>query len=204
MNYNTFKDNLDETTYFKQLDSLLNLCPCVFIHYIEDIIKLCVYSNKIPQRVVSWVYNSNLLRQHRCVSYFDIKPNFNQMKQPYTNYNDPKIKERVKKGFRGGKLYDWWFIPHSRNSQKKGICHPCILPTQLMVNTIGVLPKDSTIIDCFMGSGTTGMACKELGYNFVGIELDKDYYNLSKKRIGLYNPKVTTLCDFFSLKGDAD
>jgi DNA modification methylase len=34
-----------------------------------------------------------------------------------------------------------------------------------------------------MGSGTTGLACKELGYDFIGIELDKNYFELAKDRI---------------------
>jgi site-specific DNA-methyltransferase (adenine-specific) len=35
-----------------------------------------------------------------------------------------------------------------------------------------------------MGSGTTGVACKNLNRNFIGIELDKDYLDIAKKRIG--------------------
>ena len=43
--------------------------------------------------------------------------------------------------------------------------------------------KNKTILDPFMGSGTTGVACKHLNRNFIGIELDKDYFNIAKKRI---------------------
>ena len=42
---------------------------------------------------------------------------------------------------------------------------------------------DDTILDPFMGSGTTGVACKELNRNFIGIEINKDYYEIAKKRI---------------------
>ena len=38
-------------------------------------------------------------------------------------------------------------------------------------------------LDGFMGSGTTGVAAKELGRNFIGIEIDKEYYEIAKKRI---------------------
>jgi len=42
---------------------------------------------------------------------------------------------------------------------------------------------DDVVLDMFMGSGTTGVACKKLERNFIGIELNKDYYNLAKNRI---------------------
>ena len=40
-----------------------------------------------------------------------------------------------------------------------------------------------TILDPFMGSGTTGVACAELGVDFIGIELDKQYFEIAKSRI---------------------
>ena len=43
-------------------------------------------------------------------------------------------------------------------------------------------PND-TVLDCFMGSGTTGVACKNTNRNFIGIELVSDYYDISKRRI---------------------
>lgn len=43
-------------------------------------------------------------------------------------------------------------------------------------------PND-TVLDCFMGSGTTGVACQELNRNFIGIELDAEYYEMAKQRI---------------------
>ena len=43
-------------------------------------------------------------------------------------------------------------------------------------------PND-VVLDCFMGSGTTGVACQELNRNFIGIELDAEYYEMAKQRI---------------------
>lgn len=40
-----------------------------------------------------------------------------------------------------------------------------------------------SFIDCFMGSGTTGVACKHLNRNFIGIELDPNYFEIAKNRI---------------------
>ena len=43
--------------------------------------------------------------------------------------------------------------------------------------------KNDTILDCFMGSGSTGVACVNTNRNFIGIELSEEYYNIAKERI---------------------
>jgi DNA modification methylase len=40
-----------------------------------------------------------------------------------------------------------------------------------------------TVCDLFMGSGTTGVACVNTGRNFIGIEMDENYFNIAKERI---------------------
>jgi site-specific DNA-methyltransferase (adenine-specific) len=52
-----------------------------------------------------------------------------------------------------------------------------------MRRIVGILPADYTIVDPFMGSGTTGLACKELNRNFIGIEMDTEYYAIAQQRI---------------------
>ena len=47
--------------------------------------------------------------------------------------------------------------------------------------------SNDTVLDCFMGSGTTGVACQELNRNFIGIELDAEYYEMAKQRISSVN-----------------
>lgn len=181
--YSSYKDKMDHKQYFDMLASLLNICPCVFIHYPEALYELSVISGKIPTRVVSWVYNSNTAKQHRDVVFYGVKPNFNQVRQPYKNPNDKRIKQRIANGKTGAKLYDWWNINQVKNVNKDKTAHPCQMPLEVMKNIIGILPQDATIIDPFMGSGTTGLACKELNRDFIGIELDEMYYNIAKKRL---------------------
>jgi len=43
--------------------------------------------------------------------------------------------------------------------------------------------EGETVLDFTMGSGTTGVACKNLNRDFIGIEIDKDYFEIAKKRI---------------------
>lgn len=45
--------------------------------------------------------------------------------------------------------------------------------------------KGEIILDPFMGTGSCGVACEKLGRNFIGIEIDKKYYEIAKERIGI-------------------
>ena len=50
--------------------------------------------------------------------------------------------------------------------------------------------ENDTVLDCFMGSGSTGVACLQTNRNFIGIELDNDYFKIAEKRIKeAYNQK---------------
>jgi site-specific DNA-methyltransferase (adenine-specific) len=62
--------------------------------------------------------------------------------------------------------------------------HPTVKPTNLMRYLVRlVTPKNGIVLDCFMGSGSTGKACALEGFEFVGIDLDKDYCKIAKARI---------------------
>lgn len=62
--------------------------------------------------------------------------------------------------------------------------HPTIKPLQCVMNHIEKsTQKGDVVLDCFMGSGTTGVACKELDRDFIGIEIDKKYYEIAVDRI---------------------
>lgn len=62
--------------------------------------------------------------------------------------------------------------------------HPTQKPVALMEYLIKTYTNEGeTVLDFTMGSGTTGVACKNLNRNFIGIELDKEYFDIAKKRI---------------------
>ena len=61
--------------------------------------------------------------------------------------------------------------------------HPAQKPLVIMSWCLGFLPDAQTIVDPFMGSGTTGVACVQLGRKFIGIELDPGYFDIAVKRI---------------------
>lgn len=64
-----------------------------------------------------------------------------------------------------------------------GKLHPTQKPEQLMKWCLGFLPDAHLILDPFMGSGTTGVACVKTGRSFIGIELDPDYFDIACRRI---------------------
>jgi len=69
-------------------------------------------------------------------------------------------------------------------SKNTGNNHPTVKPVHLMSWLVRlVTPKDGTCLDPFSGSGTTGVACAKLGINYIGIELDPEYYKISEARI---------------------
>lgn len=61
--------------------------------------------------------------------------------------------------------------------------HPTQKPLALMEWCLGFLPNAQTILDPFMGSGTTLVACAKLGRKGIGIELDPDYFDIACRRV---------------------
>ena len=191
--YNSYVDNMEEDEYYEMLDFYFHDMPSVVIHYPENLYKLSFQIGKFPEKVISWVYNSNTGKQHRDIAFFGIKPNMGAVRQPYKNLNDKRIKKRIENGCLGAKLYDWWEINQVKNVSKEKTKHPCQMPLEVMKRIVGILPKDALIIDPFMRSGTTGVAValmnKEQNANrdFIGIEIDKQYYEIASKRINKAN-----------------
>ena len=68
--------------------------------------------------------------------------------------------------------------------KKEIIYHPTQKPLYVMRKLINDLTEEGdTILDPFMGSGTTGVACQQLGRNFIGYEISPDYFKIAEKRI---------------------
>lgn len=182
--YEGYKDNLPENEYYEMLGDVFLDYPFVVIHYPESIYKIAFQVGKFPERVVSWVYNSNTAKQHRDIAFFGVKPDFRQVSQPYKNPNDKRIKQRIADGCRGGRLYDWWNVNQVKNVSRDKTEHPCQMPQEVMNNIIGILPRENLlVVDPFMGSGTTGIACKKYDVDFIGIEMNEKYFEIAKNRL---------------------
>lgn len=184
--YNEYDDCKDEGEYYEWLSDIVSGLPCVIIHYPEALYKFAFQIGQFPERVVSWVYNSNTPRQHRDIAFFGITPDFNKVRQPYKNPTDKRIAARIAAGCEGGKMYDWMEVDQVKNVSKsdfKGVTHPCQMPEKVMRNIVGVLPDDVVIVDPFMGSGTTAIAAIKNNRHFIGFEIDATYYTMASRRI---------------------
>jgi len=74
----------------------------------------------------------------------------------------------------------WQISPESHNTTG----HPAVFPVQLALDYIlSWSNTGDTVLEPFMGSGTTGIACKKLNRNFIGIEKYLGYFKIAKKRI---------------------
>jgi DNA modification methylase len=124
-------------------------------------------------------YFAHLLPPSKCWFVWDKKGDiafqnpFADCELIYTNYTKP-VKKYVFK--------QQGFITDSKDKR----FHPTQKPSELVERLLTDWTKDgATVLDPFMGSGTTGVACKNLNRNFIGIELDKDYFEIARTRIGV-------------------
>jgi len=79
----------------------------------------------------------------------------------------------------------------NQGTEKKNI-HPTVKPIKLMKYLCRLItPKGGTVLDPFMGSGSTGMAAKEENFEFVGIEKEEQYFNIASARIESVDTKST-------------
>ena len=88
-----------------------------------------------------------------------------------------------------GQRFNIWGIGPQRQRGKNA--HPAPFPESLALDhIISWTNEGDTVLDPFMGSGTTGVAAQRLGRNFIGIELDTEYYDISNERIAAERQKL--------------
>ena len=77
---------------------------------------------------------------------------------------------------------DWFAVTTADTSLIARTGHPTEKPVRAMLKLINVYTL-GTVLDCFMGSGTTGVACVKLGRKFIGIEIEPRYFDIACRRI---------------------
>ena len=83
-----------------------------------------------------------------------------------------------------------WFISHFNQDDKTKYRHPTIKPIEFVKQHIINLSREGDIVlDPFCGSGTTLKACQELNRQYIGMEINEEYYNIAKDRLNNINAK---------------
>ena len=131
-------------------------------------------------------------RVRKAGSEFGQKSGWNGHKNVDTIY-DPSKGRFPANVMHNGLKEDWaryFYCPKVSKSEKgESNSHPTVKPITLMKYLCRlVTPKGGTVLDPFMGSGSTGMAAKDEGFEFIGIEREKEYFEIAEKRINSASP----------------
>ncbi len=106
---------------------------------------------------------------------------FSVSRSPFgsNNWEPVLVYNKGKRGDRASDSFEATFM-----NDKLAAGHPCPKPVKAMIEVLllASLAKE-TIIDPFMGSGTTGVACVKTGRKFIGIEISPEYFDIACKRI---------------------
>lgn len=179
--YSGYDDNLVKDDYGELLKHAFYGHKAVIIHYPEETINILGKILENCTQVVSWVYNSNTAKQSRLISWWNCKPDFTKIGQPYKNPTDKRIAKRIADG-KTARAYDWWEINQVKNVSKRDNPHPCPIPYELARRIIvSTTNETDLVIDPFAGSGTILKVAKENGRQFVGFEVDETYVEYAKK-----------------------
>ena len=114
------------------------------------------------------------------------------MKREVGSYNGESVTKMLRgksgpsnqHGDSGGASRFFYVAKASKAERGEGNNHPTVKPIKLMEYLIKlVTPPNGIVLDPFMGSGSTGVAAKQLGFSFIGCELSADYFEIAEKRI---------------------
>ena len=97
-------------------------------------------------------------------------PTFSDCELAWTNIGRKNVKRLV-------------YLQNGCMSKEKERYHPTQKPVEVMKFCIEQAGKAQTVIDCYMGSGTTGVSCAQLGKQFTGIERERKYFDIACERI---------------------
>jgi site-specific DNA-methyltransferase (adenine-specific) len=243
--YNSYKDSLELEKYLewckKWITELVRITKSTGSIFIHNIPKWLTYYSIILNELadfkhwISWKAPTAPMGKTLQPSHYGIlfyakhskHLSFYEIREPHKRTRKSNILEKDY----GGKKYllhpfgplisDVWTDIHRIKHNKYRDEHPCQLPFHLLERIILMSTNENDIVlDPFMGTGTTAIAAKRLGRNFIGFELDEKYAGISHKKIeaenyeskigksyvSFYLDQVVTLrdCDWDYLKGFFD
>ena len=219
--YGTTQNNWDVIIPFEKLWSCYNNIVkengAIILTASQPFTSLLISSN-IKNFKFEWIWKKTIgsgqlnikrqpLKQHENILVFYRKPPcYNEQKtkgEPYkitrkngtlkkSNYGEQKEHSKENEGYRHAQS-----IIEIPNPRKKG-GHPTEKPVSLCEYFIKTYSNEGDVVlDNCMGSGSTGVACINLNRNFIGIEMDKDYFDKAKERLERVEKEKTKIQDLF-------
>ena len=144
--------------------------------------------NQVKRRVGKTVETISVFYKKQCtynpqMIKYDGKPRTNKVKNgtlgKLTDTNEKKVFEYHDTGYR----YPTQVWRFKRDCLKSNL-HPTQKPLALVEELVKTFTNEGDLVlDNTMGSGTTGLACKNLNRNFIGIEMNEEYFKIAKERI---------------------
>lgn len=184
--YSNYDDNLTLPDYFEfsveVVTNLLRLAPLVFynVQFLTGnksaLFKLIGHFSDNLKEIIVWdkVNAQPAVSEQVLNSQFEVILVFER---------DGAASRRFKNAmFDRGTLSNHWDIKRGKKIHKD---HGAVFPAGLVEKIVENFTRvDDTVFGPFMGTGTTGVVCKQMGRKFIGIEMDSDYLEFAKSRIG--------------------
>lgn len=186
--YNNFNDYMPEKDYQYWQLSILNE-----IHRLLNPSGSVFYNHKIRIKKgigispMSWISKSKLLLKQELV-WFNGSQNFDKCRfYPMTEriYWLSKTKDTLfRNNINHHDLFNWQPVGSSGE-------HKRAFPLDMVMDILSCFPKKLKVLDPFVGSGTTAVACHKLGFEYVGFELDEDYFKSATARLEAVKSQIS-------------
>jgi site-specific DNA-methyltransferase (adenine-specific) len=186
--YNTVDDNLPENDYQKRQIEVLNE-----IHRIIKTNGSVFYNHKNRIRngltisPYEWISKSKLLLKQEII-WFNGSQNFDKCRfYPMTEkiFWLSKTQETLfTNNINHHDLFTWKAVG-TKGEHKRAF------PINMVLDILACFPKGLKVLDPFSGSGTTGIACHKLGFDYIGFEIDADYHKAATERLNAVKAQIS-------------
>lgn len=204
--YSSYKDNLSLHEYTSWQQEVVDECYRVlkpggslfYLNYPEFNSLMWCYllsdfkaNDLTPQDLIAWVYNThtsgNPLRKSFRTWIWASKgePKLNNFYGEYKNPTDKRVAKLIEGG-RKPKEYDWWHFEQVKNVSREKTAHPCQIPEVMIRKIIEATTEEGdTVLDPFVGSGTTVVVAESIKRIGIGFDIDGQYAAIAEQRLAV-------------------
>lgn len=189
--YGEFDDNLKPDVYESNQRELLNECirvlkptGSIFYNHIDILYK---HQTIHPKWVYDFPLKQVIIWNRKNTPKLDKSYFFPINEYVFWIQKDKNARTKFNRKLAMFNKNIWDINPEKNND------FPAPFPVDLPLNCIlSTTDEEDLVLDPYMGSGTTGVACKKTNRKFIGIELDENYFNIAKNRIENHN--IQSVC----------